>query len=61
MYENILTHADVANTKAQVVMLNEEIMKARMRNYLQQKTVKDAYVDFIEVFEGNTVKEVNKY
>lgn len=61
IYDDILTYADIANTKEQAESVVTDLMKTRVANYLMQKSVRDAYVDFVEVFGDKTKKEVDRY
>lgn len=61
IYGTITPYAKIAETEEEIKKNKDNILKNQIRNYLSQKTVKEAYVDFIEKFDKATPEVINQY
>lgn len=61
LYNQISSHCKIADSQSVINENKHDIEKANIRAYLQQKTIKDAYVDYIEKYGDKTVDTINMY
>lgn len=59
IYADILKHADVASTHDEINQNTWDLEKARLTDYLRNKSIQYAYVDYIGMYGENTPKKVN--
>lgn len=61
IYESIIPYVSIADKPEEIKMNQHDIEKAQIRNYLEHKTVKDAYVDFIERYKEHTKEKIDEF
>ena len=61
IYETIVPYAKIADKPEEIKENQHELEKTQIREYLTHKSVKDAYVDFIEKFGDKTEATINAY
>lgn len=59
LYGNIRTNCKIADTPEEIEANAHEIEKSNLRAYLKQKTIQDAYIDFVEAYGNGTVDAIN--
>lgn len=61
IYSQIVPYAKIADKELDIKENLHAITKNQIRNYLTNKTVKDAYIDFIEKYGKDTPDVINSY
>lgn len=61
IYETIVPYAKIADKPDEIKENQHELEKTQIREYLTHKSVKDAYVDFIEKYGDKTEATINEY
>lgn len=61
IYSTIIPYAKIADKPDEIKSNMHEIEKNQVRGYLMNKSVQEAYVDFIEKYKENTPKVINEF
>ncbi len=59
IYADVKQCAKLTNDKNQLAVHHRDVEKSRLREYLRHKSIQDAYLDFVDVYEDKTKRIID--